>query len=77
MRFLITELGDNQHGRVDRQTDIARHEGICGQLRGQNIRRYPAVSMPDRGRQRTKSNYKPQNIMRNSKYIYINIYVVP
>lgn len=57
--FSPTELGDHQHGRVDRKTDIARHEGVRGQLRGQDIRRDPAVRVPDRGRQRAKSNNNP------------------
>lgn len=50
--FIYTELGNNQHGRIDRKADIARYEGVRGQLRWQNIRCHPAVCVPDRGRQR-------------------------
>jgi len=50
--FIYTELGNYQHSRVDRKADIARDEGVRGQLRWQNIRRYPTVRVSDRGRQR-------------------------
>jgi len=50
--YVYTELGNNQHGRIDRKADIARDEGIRGQLRGKNIRRHPTVRVSDRGRQR-------------------------
>lgn len=46
--FFLVELGDHQYCRVDRKTDIARHEGVRGQLRGQNFRRYPAVGLSNR-----------------------------
>lgn len=52
-----TELGDNQHSCVDRQTNIARDEGVRGQLRGQSVRRHAAIDVSNRGRQRVKSDY--------------------
>jgi len=50
--YICAELGNNQHGRIDREADIARDEGVRGQLRGKNIRRHPTVRVSDRGRQR-------------------------
>lgn len=55
--FYFAELGNNQHGRFDREADIARHEGVRGQLRRKNIRCHPPVGVSDRGRQCAKSNY--------------------
>jgi hypothetical protein len=48
MIFVLVELGNHQYSRVDRKTDIARHEGVRGQLRGQNFRRHPAVCVSNR-----------------------------
>lgn len=56
--FLVIELGNYQYSRVDRKTNITRHEGVCGELRGQNLRCHPAVGVSNRGRQCAKSNYR-------------------
>jgi len=31
--IVFTELGNHQHGRIDRKADIARDESVRGQLR--------------------------------------------